>query len=157
MVGSLQTKIAPITLSDDGGRFIGAFEGTSLKAYRDGGGLPTIGTGHRIPSMDTYPNGITMAQAIAFLHDDVRETIQGLMAIKLNLPFQYQEDAVISLTFNIGVGAFRRSIICEALLAHATDLYAWAAWTRDAKGVIEPGLVRRREAEMKLFIYGEYS
>lgn len=157
MVGSLQTKIAPITLSDDGARFIGNFEGLSLQPYRDGGGLWTVGYGHRIANQATYPNGITLAQAIAFMHEDVKETIAGLMGLKLNLSFQHQQDAVISLTFNIGISAFRKSVICETLLNKGVDLWAWARWVHDAKGVIEPGLTRRREAEMRLFIYGVYS
>jgi lysozyme len=157
MLVSSKPVIAPIKLSDSGATFIGGFEGLSLKAYLDGGGLPTIGYGHRIPSINAYPEGITISQAIAFMHEDVKETIQGITALKLDLPFQHHQDAVISLVYNIGIGAFRKSTIFAHLYAKATDLWAWDAWNRDNKGVVEGGLVRRRAAEMKLFIWGVYS
>src|ERR1700721_1891512 len=152
-VAIVKSLFPTITLSDKGANFIGNFEGLRLFPYLDGGGLPTIGYGHRIPNKQSYPNGITKQEALQFLKDDASTVIQGLAGLRLILPLQHHQDAVISLCFNIGMGAFRKSIIYSALEAKATDLYAWAAWTRDAKGVIESGLVTRREAEMRLFIW----
>jgi lysozyme len=156
MLQKLQVKVTPIQLSEEGAYWIGNFEGFRAMPYKDGGGLWSIGFGHRIPSPEPYPVGITREQAVAFMKMDVTGVIQALTALKLDLPMQHHQDAVISLIYNIGSGAFGRSIVCEAIRAKATDLYAWAAWIRDAKGVVEPGLVKRREAEMRLFIYGEY-
>jgi lysozyme len=151
-----KVSITPIRLSIKGAHFIGNFEGFRSMAYLDGGGLPTIGYGTRIKSMNEYPNGITIETAATFLQGSVASIIQGLTDLQLDLPLPNHQDAVISLTYNIGIGAFRKSIIFETLKAKGTDLYAWSAWTRDAKGVVEPGLTERRELEMKCFIYGVY-
>jgi lysozyme len=157
MLASSKPVIAPIKLSDEGAAFIGNFEGFSVMPYKDSGGLWTIGYGHRIPSPEPFPVGITREQAAAFMKMDVASVVQSLINLKLDLPFQYHQDAVISLVYNIGAGAFGRSLICEHLRAKATDLYAWEAWVKDNKAVIEPGLVKRRQAELRLFIWGLYS
>jgi lysozyme len=158
VVVSSKDKITPIVLSDDGCHFIGNFEGFSSFPYMDGGGLWTIAYGHRINNPSAYEKtGCTRQQAAAWMREDVAEVVQGLTDIGLELPLQHHQDAVISLVYNIGIGAFRNSVICECIRACGVDLYAWEKWCRDNKGVVEPGLVKRRAAELKLFIYGLYS
>jgi lysozyme len=155
-MGLLSNKITPIKLSTDGAAFIGNFEGFESLPYKDGGGLLTIGYGHRIPSADIYPNGITRTEAAALMQSDAAEVVRGLTNLQLDLPLQHHQDAVISLVYNIGMSAFSKSIIYEHLQVKAVDLWAWKLWTKDAKGVVEPGLVRRRNAEMTLFVWGLY-
>jgi len=158
MALSKDSKINPIKLSDEGCHFIGNFEGFSTFPYMDGGGLWTIAYGHRIDNPSTYEKtGCTRQQAAVWMREDVAEVVRGLTDLSLDLPLQHHQDAVISLVYNIGIGAFRKSLVCEHIRAYGTDLYAWEAWCRDNKGVVESGLVKRRAAELKLFIYGLYS
>jgi lysozyme len=152
----MATTKTTITLSTQGAHWLGEFEGFSSQPYLDGGGLLTIGYGHRIANRADYPKGISRDTAATLLQLDVAEVIRGLTDLKLDLPLQHHQDAVISLVYNIGIGAFRKSIIYAALASKSWDLYAWESWTRDAKGVVELGLVKRRAAEMKLFIWALY-
>jgi lysozyme len=151
-----RVAITPIVLSNKGALWLGNFEGFRSMPYKDGGGLWTIGFGTRIKDPDEYPNGITKETAATFLKGSVISVIQGLTDLQLDLPLPHHQDAVISLVYNIGIGAFRKSIIYETLAAKGTDLWAWTAWTRDAKGVVEAGLTERRELEMKCFVWGIY-
>jgi len=61
-------------------------------------------------------------------------------------------DASVSLAYNIGTGAFQRSVIRQRLMrgeyADAADI--WWQWRRGG-GRILPGLVKRRETERQLF------
>jgi lysozyme len=152
----VKQALTPIALSEKGAEFIGHFEGLRLFPYQDGGGLWTLGFGHRIVGPTPYKNGITKEQAAEWLIEDAKSTANGLMYLKLDLPLQHHQDAVISLVYNIGLGAFRKSIIYATLEAKSTDLYAWDAWVRDAKGVTETGLVKRRNAEQRLFVWADY-
>ena len=149
--------IASIILSDKGANWIGNFEGFRAMPYRDGGGLWTIGFGHRISDPLAYPKGISVQTAITFMKLDVQKTINGLISLELDLPLQHHQDAVISLVYNIGIGAFGKSVIYEALKAKSGDLWAWESWIKDNKGVVEKGLVERRELERQCFIWGVYN
>lgn len=78
------------------------FEGLRLSPYRDQLGLPTIGYGHRIPSMDQPP--ITEAMADLLLQDDVRNAALAAKALCPNLTGR-RLDALTDLVFNGGKGA----------------------------------------------------
>ncbi len=78
--------------------------------------------------------------------------------IKMKLE-QHQFDALVSFCFNIGVANFARSTLVKCLATNSavSDISRWfAAWNR-SKGKILPVLVKRREREIKLFLYGSYS
>ncbi len=77
--------------------------------------------------------------------------------IKMELE-QYQFDALVSFCFNVGVNNFARSTLCKSLnpKSSVTDISKWfAAWNK-SKGKILAGLVKRRERELNLFLYGKY-
>ncbi len=133
-------------------RLIKQFESCRLKAYPDPAspdGQPvTIGWGHTGYHVQLNST-ITQAEADAFLKMDVVYAAWILHGLVLN---QNQFDAMVSLVFNIGAGAFRRSSLCRYL---ETKDYAKASkeilkWDH-AGGKTVKGLTNRRVAEKELF------
>lgn len=128
------------------------FEGCRLKAYSDLGGIWTIGYGATGPSIKA--NTIwTQEQAETDLL--CRIEIFGRIIsyhVKVSLT-QNQFDALISLTYNIGAEAFRKSTLMRFLneknyLAAADEFPKW----NKVKGRIVEGLTLRRREEMRLFL-----
>ena len=144
--------------SQRGIALIKEFEGLRLSAYPDpgSGNEPwTIGIGTTV-----YPDGrkvkrgdkITEQEALNFLRIDLAKfeaEVNRLVKVKLN---QNQFDALVSLVYNIGAGAFAKSTLLRLLNAGdyrgAEDQFA--RWNRAGVNVM-PGLVRRRSAEAHLF------
>ncbi|MDO0888510.1 lysozyme [Acinetobacter pittii] len=150
-------KLAPSgkTTSDVGVDLITGFEGTRFKAYDDGVGVWTIGTGTTV-----YPNGVkvkkgdtcTAEQAKTYFKHDLAK-FEKAVNESVTVPLtQNQFDALVSLTYNIGSGAFKSSNLLKLLnkgdyQGAADQLLRW----NKAKGKVLNGLVRRREAERTLF------
>ncbi len=135
---------------------IKSFEGCRLTAYPDpgSGGDPwTVGwgsTGAGIHSGVTW----TQAQADERFAVDVARFGRGVADAIGDAPTtQMQFDAMISLAYNIGLGAFVGSTL---LRKHKAGDYKGAAaqfgaWVK-AGGKTMKGLVRRREAEMRVYM-----
>ncbi len=153
-IGFAQDKISRI--SAKGTDLICGFEGLNLQAYDDGVGVCTIGFGTTV-----YPNGIqvkfgdqcTLEQAKSFMqHDLKRFEVAVSSAVKVPLN-QNQFDALVSLTYNIGAGAFRNSTLLKFL--NVSD-YAGASQQFDvwikAGGQTVQGLVNRRAIEKAYFL-----
>lgn len=131
------------------------FESCKLEAYPDPGskdGKPyTIGWGHTGPEVHL---GLvwTQEQADEALEKDADKFSRGVGS-SISVPLsQKQFDALVSLAFNIGIGAFRSSTLLKKL--DASD-YAGAAqefqrWNKN-DGEVMLGLTRRRKAEQILF------
>ncbi|AMX20152.1 Lysozyme RrrD [Acinetobacter pittii] len=143
-------------ISNVGINLISSFEDTRLKAYDDGVGVWTIGIGTTV-----YPNGMkvkesdtcTLDQAKSYFKQDLakfEKTVNDSVKVALT---QNQFDALVSLTYNIGSGAFKGSTLLKLLnkgdYKDAADQFL--AWKK-AGGKVLPGLVRRREAERTLFL-----
>lgn len=140
---------------EKGLELIKSFEGCKLTSYRDQAGIWTIGYGH---TKGVKPNDkITQAQADAFLQEDLKEAenaVNILVKAKIN-PNMF--DALVAFTFNVGVGAFKGStllrLLNEGKYTEASDQFArWNKVTVNGKKEISKGLIRRREAEQKLFM-----
>ncbi|EOQ73200.1 lysozyme [Acinetobacter lactucae] len=143
-------------LSLEGINQICNFEGLRLKAYDDGTGVWSIGYG-----TTRYPNGssvqkgdtCTLEQAKAYMQHDLKIFERAVnSAVKVPLK-QTQFDALVSLTYNIGVGAFKKSTLLKKLnsgdykgAANQFDVWVNAGGKRLA------GLVRRRAVEKQLFL-----
>lgn len=135
---------------------IKSFEGLRLNAYPDPGtgGAPwTIGYGHTGP--DVYRGlKITEAQAEALLRQDLARFERGVdRLVEGAFTSQVQFDAMVSLAYNIGLGGFQRSSVLRHHRA-GNKLRAAASflmWVK-AAGRTLPGLVRRRNAERKLYL-----
>lgn len=137
-------------ISKAGLDLIKQFEGLYLKAYRCPAGVPTIGYGHTA--------GVAMGQTITEQHADeyLRRAVRMFeraveRVVKVPLT-QGQFDALVSFAFNLGAGALQSSTLLRLLnsgdYAGAADQFG--RWTK-AGGRVLPGLVRRREAERRLF------
>lgn len=132
-------------------------EGLSLRACK---AIPSeeywsIGYGHYGAEVRENQT-ITESEAEALLKKDL-EVFENCVnsVIKTDLT-QSQFDACISLSYNIGIGAFENSDIVKFInsgkLGHAcVDFPSW----RKAGGQILPGLYNRRQLEMEYFGVGE--
>lgn len=121
------------------------FEGCRLKAYKCPAGVWTIGYGHT--GGVVRGTTITKERADELLDYDLlrfeREIgkIQGLT--------QRQFDALVSFTFNVGIGNFLKSTLRRKVLADKRDKTIpkeFLKW-KYAGGKVLQGLVRRREWE----------
>jgi len=134
------------------------FEGCKLTAYRDAVGVWTIGYGTTARAgLGIIPTGgmtITQAEADQLLADGLNkfaDQIRPMIEADLN---DNQFGACVSLAYNIGAHAFSTSSALKHI--NAGGDYAKAAdslllWNK-AGGKTLKGLVRRREAERKLFL-----
>lgn len=146
-------------VSAAGRKAIAGHEGVRLKAYPDPatGGEPwTIGIGHTSaagPPKVTKGMTITAAECDEILSWDLA-TFEAAVSKAVTAPVnQYQFDALVSLAFNIGAGAFAKSTLVKKLNARdyggAADQFL--VWNK-AAGKVMKGLVTRREAERALFL-----
>jgi len=153
-IGFAQDQITHV--SPQGVDLICGFEGLELKAYDDGVGVCTIGYGTTI-----YPHGkavqygdtCTIEQAKNYMQYDLRRFEQAVSAA-VNVPLnQNQFDALVSLSYNIGIGAFKNSTLLKLL--NASDYHAashqFDVWIK-AGGKTVQGLVNRRAVEKTLFL-----
>ena len=130
------------------------FEGLRLKAYLCPGGVWTIGYGHTAGVKSGMV--ITEAQAEEFLRSDIAVFEKAVNDQNLALT-QNMFDALVSFTFNVGVGNFRRSTLLAKIKIDPWDnsiLDEFLRWVY-SKGRVLPGLQRRRLAEMKLYFSKE--
>lgn len=142
-------------ISDNGLNMIASFEGLSLTAYRCPAGFLTIGYGHLIKKGDGFTKNskITKFQALQLFRKDLEifETCINLF-VKVKLT-QNQFDSLVSLAFNIGEWAFRRSTLLRLL---NTSFYYDASnefmkWVFIGTNISE-GLINRRKIEKALFL-----
>lgn len=138
--------------SQQGIDLIKEFEGFSERVYLCPGGVYTIGYGHTrgVQIGDTC----TREKAEEYLRDDLKDTEEAIEAL-IEVPLtQNQFDALVSLVYNIGSGNFYDSTIRRVINCKVADREeyrrAWMMWVK-SKGKVLKGLVRRREAEYKLF------
>ncbi len=127
-------------------------EGFRGETYLDATGYPTIGYGHRLVHPESYPQGITEAQALVILEWDVREAEQAVeRLVKVPLT-QGQLDALVDFTFNLGSGQLAASTLLQELNAGRYDAAAeqLLRWDHAGKEVVA-GLQARREAEFRLW------
>jgi len=140
-------------INEAGLELVKSFEGLRLDAYRDPVGILTIGWGSTGPHVKEGM-AITPEEAEALLKTDLARFERGVDIMTQGVPTNdNQFSAFVSLAFNIGLGAFATS---TALKRHKMKNHIGAAnailmWNK-SKGNILPGLVRRREAERKLYL-----
>jgi len=132
------------------------FEGCRLIAYPDpatGGDPWTIGWGHTGPEV---MRGLVWSQEYAdlmFAERLAREFEPGVAALNVGSITQSQFDALVCLSYNIGVRNLTRSTLVRKLQAGdvlgAADQFL--VWDK-AAGKSMKGLRRRRAAEKMLFL-----
>jgi len=126
-----------------------AFEGCRLTAYQDVGGVLTIGWGHC--GKDVYAGLVwTQQQADDALTHDIACAQAQIAVYSPNLQSP-QLDAITDFVFNLGIGNYRTSTLCQLVNAEnwsqaAIEILKWD----HVGGVVVPGLLRRRQAEAAL-------
>ncbi len=140
-----------LSLGPRGTALIQSFETCRLEAYLDQRGVPTIGWGHTagVQLGDTC----TQAQADAWFQTDALWAGQAILRTVDVALTQNQFDALVSFTFNVGVGAEAASTLLKVLNAGNYQAAAdqFIRWDH-VNGVVDPGLTRRRQAEQALFL-----
>ena len=144
--------------------FIKRWEGLKLKSSGDpvvgtSGGVYKVydvGYGHVIPS-SSHPLTITRGEADLLLLGDV-VMIAGEVDDMVTVPvLPHERDSLLTLGYNIGVNALRRSTLLEKLNSQdyegaATEFRKW----NKAGGKMVMGLIKRRKAEEEMFRWGAY-
>lgn len=125
------------------------YEGCRLKAYKCPAGVWTIGYGSTGPHVGAG-KVITQAEAEALLRQDLVRFERAVA--QADSATQNQFDAMVSLAFNIGIGAFQKSSVLRKHNAgdHAGAKASFALWNK-AGGRVLSGLVTRRAAEADLY------
>ena len=146
--------------------FLEKAEGCKLAAYRDSGGVWTIGWGHTGPDV-VEGLVITLEQARFYLRADAAHAVRrlelavGLPALSADVLTEHEYAALISFAFNLGVGPLPpkagweiwRDVKAGRLGQVAAEMMRFDK-VRDRKtGQLHevPGLVHRRSAEVMLW------
>jgi len=149
--------VIPVTASPELFDFIIGWEKCVLTPYHDGGGVLTCGVGHT--GLDIVEGEEwTQERADNALKRDVRVRELILRPFLHRTPTQQQWDALVSLAFNCGSAAIGNSGLMARFNSNLDDECAlrFLLWNKD-NGEIIPGLTKRREAEMNIYLHGDYS
>jgi lysozyme len=157
--GSSYPASNPKTVSGRGRAFIQQEEGFRSKAYKDGRNaaglqLYSIGYGHQITGRDglTKDSVINHETADLLFTADVASR-EALIRKLVRVPLRASQfDALASLAYNIGNGAFEKSALLRLLNAgdYAGARAQFAEWNKSG-GAVNPVLVGRRQREANMF------
>ncbi|MDX3986928.1 MAG: lysozyme [Achromobacter sp.] len=150
--GTVGAGAAAILLS-----IVPKFEGWILRGYKDPIGVVTACAGHTKTAVLGKP--YTHEECAALLDQDLVEHAQGVLACTPALAgHTNQTAAAVSFAYNVGVGAY-----CRSMTARRFNAGEWAGACRAmnqadngkpqwvwADGKMLPGLVTRRAAERAL-------
>jgi len=143
------------SVSPKGLKFIAKEEGCVLKSYKDSVGIPTIGVG-----CTYYENGervkmtdspITEARALQLFKNLLKTYEMCVYAHTRDDINQNQFDALVSLCFNIGTGAFNKSTLVKKVNANPNDPTIGAAFEMWKNAGGKPILLNRRKREYALY------
>ena len=132
-------------------------EGVRNKPYRCPAGLWTVGVGHLIGDGKSLPadwnRTFTQEEIDGLLKRDLNRFELGVCKMLPNVQLKQCEfDALVSFSFNLGLGTFQRSTIRQALLRGDKEA-AMESLVKYCKagGKILKGLQNRRLDERRLF------
>jgi len=150
--------IQAMKTSKEGIDFIKKWEGFCPKPYKCTSGVPTIGYGATF-----YTNGkkvtmqdreVTEVQASGMLAtmvaNNFEKYVDSYVTAEVN---QSQFDAMVSLAYNIGVGAFKKSTLLKKVNANPNDpsiANEFLRW-KNSGGRVVQGLVNRRKEEVAMY------
>lgn len=154
MLGAIDmNKEAPAnSISKAGLELIKQSEGLRLSPYKDAAGILTVGYGHT-GKVAKSGEKLSKAKADELLMQDVSKAesaIDQLVEVPLT---QNQYDALVSLIYNIGIGAFKKSTLLKKLNSGDAEAAAkeFKRWVF-ANGTKLKGLESRRTKEAELFL-----
>ena len=158
-----------LKISDSGVQFIKRYEGLRKTLYKDVAGLPTVGYGHLLlpdEKAGNYVNlggqkvyldrALTDAEVDTLLRQDIAPKEQNVRNAVSTQLTQSQYDALVSLCFNIGGGAFAKSSLVKSINAGNMDaapegFLAWSKARVNGELQVVKGLLNRRQAECSMF------
>lgn len=151
IVGEKKVEDKQRKTSAKGLALIKKYEGLRTNAYLCPANVWTIGYGHT--------KGVSKGMMIS--HEDAEKLLEKDLrhfevavssAVKVPIN-QNQFDALVSFTFNVGVGAFGGSTLLRLLNRkhYISAAEQFLRWTRGG-GKVLPGLVKRRKEEYELFL-----
>lgn len=128
------------------------YEGFSSQAYKCPAGVWTVGWGHtgRDINKDTI---LTREEAELMLKKDVANLQEQILFLLDDKPSMNELDALTSLVYNIGLGAFKKSRLLKRInLKENGELIAkeWIEFNK-VNGKVVKGLIRRRAEEICLY------
>ena len=140
-------------ISQKGIDLIKSFEGCKLNAYPDpatGGEPITIGYGHT--------GGVKMGDVISWhqaeelLKHDLEKFVIAVNFMVHVDQTQGQFDALVSFAYNCGTGNLQASTLLKMINAGSQEAAGaqLLRWNK-AAGVVMPGLIRRRTAELNMY------
>ena len=140
---------------DAGLNLLKSLEGCRLNAYQDQAGIWTIGYGHTLgvqPGM-TW----TQSQADDTLQSEVTRFADGVQKCVPEDLNDNQFSALVIFAYNIGLAAFAASTADrmareENLDAVPNSMLLWDKIHKDGLLVVDPGLHKRRLAEINLWL-----
>ncbi len=125
-----------------------SFEKCVLTAYKDQGGVWTVGYGHTGPEV-TEGLQWTKEQAEYQLDVDLNRFYQIDHYVSENVN-DNQYSALICLCFNVGLKAVKLSKTLRLINEGESPDQEWKGFNK-VNGVISQGLINRRKYELKLF------
>ena len=142
-------------------------EGWVPHLYDDSASYCTIGYGHLVDGrisckeadalrLADFVHGLTRTRGETLLISDMATAQYTVMKVVVVPITDGQFAALSDFVFNIGSMNFRASTLLKVINAHQQDHVAeqLRLWVL-AKGIPQPGLVKRREAEIGLFFDGQ--
>jgi lysozyme len=153
MAKCITTEIQQV--SKDGLEFIADQEGCILHPYLDSVGIPTIGVGNTY-----YENGvrvkmtdppITMARAMQLFKSILPTYEKAIWSNTRDDINQNQFNALVSLCYNIGVGAIKSSTVLRRVNLNPSDPTIRDAFMMWRNAGRKPVLLARRIREANLY------
>jgi lysozyme len=143
--------------------------GICLQQYLDSAGYPTIGVGHLLTRQErrsgcvtigdvscSYIIGLTTEQCKQLLYQDCHIMVTALndrLGDAAKQLTQFQFDALVIWTFNVGTTHMRTStLVRQILMGNLQDVPDELRRWNKAKGVVVRGLVNRREHEVRYWL-----
>ena len=132
-------------------------EGVRLDPYQCPAGLWTVGVGHLIGNGKSLPEDwnkkFTMKEVDNILADDLIRFENGINRLTSVSLTQGQFDALVSFSFNVGLGNYQASTLRAKLNRgdYEGASNEFPKWRRGG-GRVLPGLVKRRADERNLFL-----
>lgn len=160
---AMAAKNNTMDISSEGVEFVKKYEGFSQKPYLDSGTW-RIGYGTKCTSND-YPYGITEEEATELLYEALEEYVDKVNSYVSTYDIELQQnqfDALVSFTYNLGIGWSGSDYKFSSYLIDGLENYsdleildAFVVWCHVGK-TVDKGLLNRRMAEARLLIYGDY-
>lgn len=150
--------------SKEGLAELASYEGLILTPYLCAANVKTVGFGSTksdIPDLNSWSwsRQISIAEAIVLYKQGLIKYVNAVNKVLTRDIEQHQFDALVSITYNIGVGGMAGSTFMKYVNSdkpNTTIVAAMKRWDKGGGRVLK-GLVNRREKEGNLYLNGVYS